>query len=169
MLPRLLPVLIWAAFSGTANAQTVNHSSDVIVSETWAERQAAMPNRLLQPGRPSNETMDHSFHWTLNGDRFLSKNEESSIPVGQLRALPLADMPGKLNQPFETSRLTSNRWLLPVAGTLLGAGLGIWWGHRIMDGADDWVAVPPYIYTVPVGAVAGLIVGVLANGSPNDS
>lgn len=60
------------------------------------------------------------------------------------------------------------RWILPVAGAVLGAGVGIWWGSRIIAGPDEWVAVPPHVYTVPISAAAGLVLGILANGNPDE-
>jgi hypothetical protein len=54
-------------------------------------------------------------------------------------------------------------WVLPVIGAAVGAGAGWLWANDMVDDAGDWIAPPPHVLLVPVGALAGAIVGAVAN------
>jgi hypothetical protein len=44
-------------------------------------------------------------------------------------------------------------------GGLIGAAMGAVGGTYMMYAADEWMAPPAHIFTVPVGAVVGVLVG----------
>jgi ferric-dicitrate binding protein FerR (iron transport regulator) len=54
-------------------------------------------------------------------------------------------------------------WRYPRIGLLAGAVAGAAFGTYIMATADEWMAPPAHIVTVPGGALVGLAAGGLAN------
>lgn len=58
---------------------------------------------------------------------------------------------------------TSASWDYPLAGAVIGAVAGGLWGGWIAR-SNDYVGPPPYLFTVPVGAAAGFVAGLLVRG-----
>lgn len=54
-------------------------------------------------------------------------------------------------------------WRYPVIGLVGGAVVGAVAGGVIMGTADEYIGVPAYAFTVPMGALAGLALGGIAN------
>jgi hypothetical protein len=54
-------------------------------------------------------------------------------------------------------------WKYPAYGVLVGALVGAVAGTAVMATADEWMAPPAHILTVPAGALAGLALGGVAN------
>jgi hypothetical protein len=78
--------------------------------------------------------------------------------------LPAALSPAmrEAGQPVEAVE-TRSPWSYPRYGMIVGALVGAVAGTVVMATADEWMAPPAHILTVPVGAVAGLAIGGLAN------
>lgn len=55
-------------------------------------------------------------------------------------------------------------WRYPAIGLGVGALAGVVWGTYVMATADEYLAPPAHIVTVPIGAVVGGLIGLLANG-----
>ncbi len=54
-------------------------------------------------------------------------------------------------------------WKYPAYGMLVGALVGAVAGTAMMATADEWMAPPAHILTIPAGALAGLAIGGVAN------
>lgn len=81
----------------------------------------------------------------------LSRNADSALSNAALSI-----------EPLEISS-TRSRWLLPVVGAVIGAGAGAVWGTYLMNDADEWIAPPAHLVTIPIGAAAGALVGWVAD------
>lgn len=66
--------------------------------------------------------------------------------------------------PFSIPRAEmekTNRGRNMVYGGLIGAAVGAAAGTYIMYSADEYMAAPAHFFTVPMGAVVGVLVGVV--------
>jgi hypothetical protein len=91
----------------------------------------------------------------------------ASIQPGWSQAavpLPAALSPAvrEAGQPV-TAVEARSPWTYPRYGMIVGALVGAVAGTVVMATADEWMAPPAHILTVPVGAVAGLAIGGIAN------
>ncbi|HEX6372057.1 MAG TPA: hypothetical protein VF006_24240 [Longimicrobium sp.] len=86
----------------------------------------------------------------------------SATPEAAADRARSAEIPRALVQDAAAGRRRSG-WRYPLiglgVGTLVGAAYGTW----VMLDADEWLAPPAHIVTVPAGAVLGLAIGGLAN------
>lgn len=81
-------------------------------------------------------------------------------PVGafvEIEAGPLFTEPaGPIPPAWQRS---STDWRYVGWGVAAGAVAGAIWGTVVMKNADDWVAPPAHMFTIPVGALLGGVVG----------
>jgi len=90
--------------------------------------------------------------------------------TGPQRAGPLGDNPGPLLRDDVRPLLPpltvddGANWDYPLLGAVIGAVAGGLWGGWIATRSDDYVGPPPYLLTVPVGAAAGFVAGLLVRG-----
>ena len=62
--------------------------------------------------------------------------------------------------PFPPAWQGSSRdWRYVGWGVVAGAVSGAIWGTVVMKNADDWVGPPAHMFTIPVGALLGGVVG----------
>lgn len=54
-------------------------------------------------------------------------------------------------------------WRYPAIGAVAGALAGAAFGTALMVTADEWIAPPAHLFTVPAGAVLGMAIGGVAN------
>lgn len=101
-----------------------------------------------------------------------SSSSALSVPAGLVdEPLPAALVPsrataaGQARSAVERLDAQTRRsaWRYPVIGAAGGALAGAVFGTVLMATADEWIAPPAHLFTVPAGAVLGLAIGGIAN------
>jgi hypothetical protein len=119
----------------------------LLLSGTPVRAQHASPNIYPTPSPEPEWVVDGAMHPLLVGTASLTAD-----------AAPNSEIALSLSAQQERSLLQ-----YPALGVGIGALAGFAYGIYIMASTQDYLGPPAYMLTVPVGAAAGAVVGLLAH------